>query len=86
MPLTYICDFCGRPLKIENVSGTDVYKFYVTQECKTKDLFPCLCESCAEKLDATIKKVKDEAILRGLVADRNARLNAERKAKLGTKG
>ena len=86
MPLTYVCDFCERPLEIETVSGTDAYQFYTTKEWNMKSLYPCLCKSCAEKLDAAIKKVTDEAVLRSLIAARNNRLNAERKKTLRTKG
>lgn len=86
MSLIYVCDFCERPLEIESVSGTDACKYYITKEWNTKSLFPCLCESCASKLDVTIRKVKDEAVLTNLIAARNAKLNAERKQKLGTKG
>ena len=86
MPLRYVCDFCERPLLIRNFEGVDAAGYYVTKEWNTKSLFPCLCESCAGKLDAAIKKVKDEAALNSLIAARNAKLNAERKQKLGTKG
>lgn len=86
MSLTYVCDFCGRSLPIINIEGFDTARYYVTKEWNTKSLFPCLCESCAGKLDATIRKVKDEAVLTNLIAARNAKLNAERKQKLGTKG
>ena len=86
MSLRYICDFCERPLQIRNIEGMDAAEYYVTKEWNTKQLYPCLCKTCAEKLDATIKKVKDEAVLSNLIAVRNRKLNNERKLKLGTKG
>lgn len=86
MSLGYWCDICGLPLKLEYIDYMHTYKTYRTKEWDTKSLYPCLCESCAGKLDAAIKKVKDEAVLNNLIAARNTKLNAERKQKLGTKG
>ena len=86
MALGFMCDFCERPLEIESINGTDAHVTNVTKEWNTKSLYPCLCKSCAGKLDAAIKKVKDEAVLSNLIAVRNRKLNNERKLKLGTKG
>ena len=50
MAVAVVCDFCNRPLDV--VDGA--YKTYRTKEVNTKDILPCLCETCANKLDEII--------------------------------
>lgn len=86
MALRFICDICERPLPLEKINDVETAVRYSTTEWNTKSLYPCLCKTCAGKLDAAIKKVKDEAILSKLIAARNRKLNNERKARLRTNG
>ena len=86
-----ICDCCGEPLPVETVHSIDGktidnVRLFTTKEWDTKTLFPHLCENCASKIDMALWKVKSEAIAERLINNRNRKLNAERRERLGTNG
>lgn len=78
-----VCDFCEKPLPEDE--NNNVY-LHVTKEWDTRHIFPHLCESCANKLDMVILRVKNGETYKRTLMKRNAKLNAERREKLGTKG
>lgn len=86
-----LCDVCLNPLPTEAVEDSvygavEVLKLSRTKEWDTRLLFPHLCENCALKIDNALLKFKNEVALEGLINQRNKKLNAERKERLGTKG
>ena len=82
MAVDVVCDFCSRPLDV--VDG--VYKTYRMKELNTKDILPCLCKTCADKLDKIIAESRTRLMKQGEIADRVTKLNKERRKKLGTSG
>ena len=82
MALAVVCDFCGRPLDV--VDGA--YKTYRMKEINTKDILPCLCKTCAYKLDEIIAESRARLMKQGEIADRVTKLNKERREELGTSG
>ena len=82
MAVSVVCDFCSRPLDV--VDGT--YKTYRMKELNTKDILPCLCKTCADKLDEIIAESRTRLMKQGEIADRVTRINNERRKELGTSG
>ena len=82
MAVAVVCDFCNRPLDV--VDGA--YKTYRTKEVNTKDILPCLCGTCANKLDEIIAESRARLMKQGEIADRVTKLNKERREELGTSG
>ena len=82
MALAVVCDFCSRPL--DAVDGA--YKTYRTKEVNTKDILPCLCKTCANKLDEIISESRTRLMKQGEIAERVTKLNKERREELGTSG
>lgn len=81
--LRVICDICERPLPEDE--GGVIYT-HRTKEWDTRTLFPCLCESCASKVDMALSMMKKGETYRRIIMERNTKLNAERREKLNTKG
>ena len=77
------CDVCERPLPIEEDGRVQLY---TTKEWDTRMLFPHMCKSCAEKIDSALLKFKERSTMRREILNRNAKLNAERRERLGSKG
>ena len=82
MALAIVCDFCGRPLDV--VDGA--YKTYRMKEINTKDILPCLCKTCADKLDEIIAESRTRLMKQGEIAERVTKLNKERREELRTSG
>ena len=82
MAVAVVCDFCSRPLDV--VDGA--YKTYHMKELNTKDILPCLCKTCADKLDRIIAESRARLMKQGEIADRVTKLNKERREELGTSG
>ena len=82
MAVAVDCDSCSRPLDV--VDGA--YKTYRMKELNTKDILPCLCKTCADKLDKIIAESRTRLMKQGEIADRVTRINNERREELGTSG
>lgn len=81
--LRVICDICERPLP-EDDDG--IIYTHRTKEWDTRNLFPCLCERCASKVDQALLSMKNSETHRRAIMERNKKLNDERREKLNTKG
>lgn len=87
MAVKVVCDFCGKPLpRVITDDGLEYTKYYTTNELNTRSLFPCLCESCAEKLDRIVILARKTWLKEIDISVRNSRINAVRRELLGTKG
>ena len=75
MAVKVVCDFCDRPLELEDGR----YVIYRTKQIDTRDLLPHLWKTCAEKLDDILLESKTRWMSRGEIAERVAKLNQERK-------
>ena len=84
MAVKIVCDFCDRPLEFDQ--ERDSYVLYRTKQIDTRKLLPHLCRFCAEKLDNILLESKTRWMSQAEIADRVAKLNQERREKLGTKG
>ena len=82
MAVKVVCDFCDRPLELEDGR----YVIYRTKQINTRKLFPHLCKTCAEKLDDILLESKTRLMSQAEIADRVTKINQERREKLGTKG
>jgi predicted nucleic acid-binding Zn ribbon protein len=78
-----LCDVCMQPMPEDE---NNIIHLYRTKECDTRSLYPYLCKSCAEKIDAALRKFKDDTQHEKELAAKFAKANAERKKQLGTKG
>ena len=77
-----ICDFCERPLTpIDNI-----YLIEKPIEYDTRDMFPHMCINCAKKLDRVLVAYRKDIMYRSELGSKFARINKERKQRLGTKG
>ena len=84
MAVKIVCDFCDRPLEFDQERCS--YVLYRTKQIGTRKLLPHLCKTCAEKLDDILLESKTKWMSQAEIADRVAKLNQERREKLGTKG
>lgn len=84
MSVKICCDFCDKPLVIDEEKL--IFKTYTTKELNTKKMFPNLCENCASKIDQVLVFAKDEWLKQIDISDRNSKINAARRELLGTKG
>lgn len=82
MSVKIVCDFCDKPLEIED----DRCVVYFTKKIYTRNLFPHLCKNCAEKLDLVADIEPRIKMARKALLEKSARINQERREKLGTKG
>ena len=55
MSVKMVCDFCDKPLELED--GRHV--IYHTKQLNTRKIFKHLCKNCADKLDMVIKLTED---------------------------
>ena len=81
--LSVFCDFCSNRMPGDENNNVQLFK---TKEIDTRKLFPHLCENCANKLDEAVRFDRKQYISKSGLAARMARINAERKARIGTKG
>lgn len=85
-----ICDFCLKPIPYDyddwGSGPVRCVNLRYTKECDTKDMFPHLCESCAEKLDKVIVRYKSDMQKQSELAAKFAKANAKRREQLGTEG
>ena len=84
MAVKIVCDFCDRALEFDEERGS--YVMYHTRRLYTRNLFPHLCKTCAEKLDDILLLSKVGQLTKADVLKRCSKLNQERREKLGTKG
>ena len=82
MTVKVVCDFCDRPLELED----NRYVIYRTKQINTLNLFPHLCKNCSEKLDVVFENFRETKINKLELIAKYRRLNQERREKLGTKG
>lgn len=80
MSVKVVCDFCDRPLEFED----NRYVIYRTKQLDTRDIFPHLCRSCAEKLDDIFARLYVPERMNLL--EKVTELNKARRERLGTKG
>lgn len=84
------CDFCEKPIPEMTMvlDGNEVpcVDLAITKEWDTRSLFPHLCKSCADKIDNALLKMKTGMTHKKELAVKYAKINAERKERLGTKG
>ena len=59
MAVKVVCDFCDKPLELEDGR----YVIYHTKQLNTRKIFKHLCKNCSDKLDMVIKLEKDAKIL-----------------------
>lgn len=84
MAVKIVCDFCNRPLEFDTERGS--YVMYRTKRLNTRNLLPHLCKSCAEKLDDILLMANATWMSQAEIALEAAKVNQERREKLGTKG
>ena len=82
MAIAVICDFCKKPLEIEDGR----YVFYRTKRFDTCKLLPYLCKNCAEKLDDIFEVYETRKVNSREVIAKFRELNQARRERLGTKG
>lgn len=82
MSVTIVCDFCNKPLELEDGR----YTFYRTKKINTRKIYPYLCKDCAEKLDDLFEAYEARIGTRREIIERYRKLNQERREKIGTKG
>ena len=80
--MTVYCDFCEQPMADENGN----VQLHITRTIDTRKLFPHLCERCASKIDTAVEFDRKQHTKKSELAARMAKLNAERRARLETKG
>ena len=51
MAVKVVCDFCDKPLELEDGR----YVIYHTKQLNTRKIFKHLCKNCSDKLDMVIK-------------------------------
>lgn len=81
--MSVFCDFCGK--RMPGDSNNNV-KLFHTKEINTRKLFPHLCENCANKLDEAVRFGTSQLVTKSELAARMAKINAERRERLGMKG
>lgn len=83
MAVKVVCDFCGRPLELDECGR---HVFYFTKRLNTRDRFRHLCKSCADKLDMVIELAEDNTRERLNNNFWRWESNKARRERLGTKG
>ena len=78
-----VCDLCEKPIKMHRRKGPQISR---TKEWNTSKLFPHLCENCAAKIDNVLREFKGSTTQAHLTSQYYAKLNAERRERLGTDG
>lgn len=80
MSVKPVCDFCDKPLEYDSSR----YVIYRTKQLDTRNIFPNLCKSCAEKLDDIFSRLYVPE--RMDLLEKATELNKARRERLGTKG
>ena len=78
-----ICDFCEQPIQEDE---NNIVQLNRTRMIETRKLFPHLCKRCASKIDAAVEFDRKQHVKKSELAARMAKINAERRERLGTKG
>ncbi len=91
MALRYCCDWCDKqlPVTITGEDGVDkniTATLYFPRKVNVREFFPHLCESCARKIDIVVGLSQERGYRKADILDRYARINKERRERLGTKG
>lgn len=82
MAVKMVCDFCDKPLELEDGR----YVIYHTKQLNTRKIFKHLCKNCADKLDMVIKLTEDATRERCQDFGHWKKINKARREQLGTKG
>jgi hypothetical protein len=90
MAVRFCCDWCDRQLPVE-ITGSGENKKITAEltypkEVDLKEFFPHLCESCARKIDIVVRLSRESGYRKSDIMARYARINEERRRKLGTNG
>lgn len=91
MAVRYCCDWCDKQLPVTITGeGTENKKItaelYFPREVDVHKFFPHLCKSCARKIDIVVGLSQERGYRKADILERYARVNEERRRKLGTKG
>lgn len=86
-----VCDFCGKPFRnhkrcYDNSKEVTVMGLARTKEWNTKELFPHLCQSCANKLDLALAACKNGMTVQALLTEQYRKINDARREELGSNG
>ena len=82
MAIKVVCDFCDKPLDLEDGR----YVIYHTKQLNTHKIFKHLCKNCADKLDTVIEHVEVTTRERCQDFGHWEKINNARRERLGTKG
>lgn len=82
MAMKMVCDFCDKPLDLEDGR----YVIYHTKQLNTRKIFKHLCKNCADKLDTVIEHVEVTTRERCQDFGHWKKINKARREQLGTKG
>lgn len=77
------CDFCEQRIRPDDDGITYTHR---TKEINTRKLYPHLCKRCATKIDEAVRFGQKQMVTKSEIAARMAKINAERRERLGTKG
>lgn len=83
LKIVTICDFCEQPIPEDE---NNIVQLHRTRVIETRKLFPHLCERCAGKIDTAVEFDRKQHVKKSELAARMAKINAERRERLGTKG
>lgn len=81
--MAVFCDFCGQHM-CPNDEG--IIMTSKTKEIDTRKLYPHLCERCATKIDEAVRFDRGRRKTKSEIAAQMAKINAERRERLNTKG
>ena len=81
--MAVFCDFCEQRIRTDDDGITYTNR---TKEIDTRKLYPHLCERCATKIDEAVRFDRKNRKTKSEIAERFAKINAERRERLGMKG
>ena len=90
MAVRYCCDWCDKQLPV-TITGSGENKKITAElryprQVNVRTFFPHLCESCARKIDMIVELSQDSEYSKSNILKLHAKINEERRRKLGTKG
>ena len=83
LKMVAFCDFCEQPIPDDK---NNVVQLHRTRAIETRKLFPHLCERCARNIDTAVEFDRKQHVKKSELAARMAKINAERRERLGSKG
>ena len=91
MAVRFCCDWCDKqlPIKVEGSEGKNkkiTAELTYPREINIQEYFPHLCQSCARKIDIVVGLSQERGYRKADILERYARVNEERRERLGTKG